>query len=56
MTIKPGQTALIPKGLRHSVRNEGWEPVVYIASFSALVRDTVFKGQTGKLEGFEELY
>jgi quercetin dioxygenase-like cupin family protein len=56
ITLKPGQTAYIPKGVRHSVVNEGWEPVVYIASFSAAMRDTVFKGQTGPLEAFEPLY
>lgn len=27
--------------------NEGWEPVVYIASFSAVFRDTEFNEQTG---------
>jgi quercetin dioxygenase-like cupin family protein len=52
-TLKPGQTALIPKGVRHVVVNEGWEPVLYIASFSAAFRDTVFKGQTGRLDSFE---
>jgi len=48
-TVKPGQTALVPRGLRHSVVNEGWEPVVYIASFSAVFRDTEFDGETGEL-------
>jgi quercetin dioxygenase-like cupin family protein len=47
ITVKPGQTALIPRGLRHSVVNEGWEPAVYIASFSAVFRDTEFNEQTG---------
>jgi quercetin dioxygenase-like cupin family protein len=56
LTLKPGQTALIPKGVRHKVVNEGWEPVVYIASFSAAFRDTIFKGQTGRLEPVEKLY
>jgi quercetin dioxygenase-like cupin family protein len=56
LTLRPGQTALIPKGVRHKVVNEGWEPVVYIASFSAAFRDTVFKGQTGRLEVMEKLY
>jgi quercetin dioxygenase-like cupin family protein len=58
ITIRPGQTALIPKGVRHTVVNEGWEPVVYIASFSDAFRDTIFKGQTGKLslEAIEKLY
>ncbi len=48
-TVGPGQTALIPRGIRHSVVNEGWEPVVYIASFSAVFRDTEFDGDTGEL-------
>ena len=58
LTLKPGQTALIPQGVRHRVVNEGWEPVLYIASFSAAFRDTVFKGMTGKLslEAFEKLH
>jgi quercetin dioxygenase-like cupin family protein len=56
ITLKPGQTALIPPGLRHTVRNEGWEPVLYIASFSAAFRDTIFKGQTGRLDAIEKLY
>ena len=58
ITLKPGQTALIPQGVRHMVVNEGWEPVLYIASFSAAFRDTVFKGTTGKLDldAFEKLH
>ncbi len=54
--LRPGQTALIPPGVRHVVKNEGWEPVVYIASFSAAFRDTIFKGQTGRLDAVEKLY
>jgi quercetin dioxygenase-like cupin family protein len=54
--LRPGQTMLIPQGVRHVVVNDGWEPAVYIASFSAAFRDTIFKGQTGKLEGGEKLY
>lgn len=56
ITLTPGQTALIPPGVRHTVANEGWEPVVYIASFSAAFRDTIFKGQTGRLDAVEKLY
>jgi quercetin dioxygenase-like cupin family protein len=56
ITLRPGQTALIPEGVRHKVVNEGWEPVVYIASFSAAFRDTVFKGQTTRLDEIERLY
>jgi quercetin dioxygenase-like cupin family protein len=48
--VRPGQTAVIPKGLHHSVVNEGWEPVVYVASFSAMLRDTEFYGDTGELD------
>jgi quercetin dioxygenase-like cupin family protein len=55
ITVKPGETALISRGVRHSVVNEGWEPVVYIASFSAVFRDTVFKEQTGRLDAVETL-
>ena len=51
LTLRPGQTALIPQGVRHVVKNEGWEPVGYIAAFSAAFRDTIFKGQTGQFEG-----
>jgi quercetin dioxygenase-like cupin family protein len=47
--LVPGDTALIPQGVRHIVTNEGWEPAVYVASFSAAFRDTIFKGHTGNL-------
>ena len=56
IVVRPGQTALIPPEVRHKVANEGWEPVVYIASFSAAYRDTIFKGQTGRLDEVENLY
>ena len=56
ITLKPGQTALIPPGVRHTVVNDSWEPVLYIASFSAAFRDTIFKGQTGRLDAVEKLY
>ena len=48
--ISPGETAFIPRGLHHWVTNEGWEPVVYVASFSAVLRDTVFEGDTGEID------
>jgi quercetin dioxygenase-like cupin family protein len=54
-TVKPGQTALIPRGVHHSVVNEGWEPVVYIASFSAVYRDTVFDEETSRPDAAETL-
>ena len=56
MTLRPGQTALIPQGVRHLVVNRGWEPAIYVASFSAAARDTIFKGQTKKLDAGEKLY
>ena len=55
-TLEPGQTALIPPGVRHTIVNDGWEPVTYLASFSAAFRDTIFKGQTGRLDAIEKLY
>ena len=56
LTLRAGQTAVIPQGVRHVVVNEGWEPAVYVAAFSQAVRDTVFKGQTGMLNNQEKLY
>jgi quercetin dioxygenase-like cupin family protein len=55
-TLRPGETALIPQGVRHIVVNRGWEPATYIASFSAASRNTIFKGQTKKLAAPEALY
>src|SRR5262245_57551703 len=46
-TLRPGRTALIPQGVRHVVVNEGWEPAVYLASFSKAVRYTIFTDKTG---------
>ncbi len=40
--IRPGQTMFIPRGLKHSVRNTGWEPVLYVAFFTHSFRDTHF--------------
>ena len=45
--IHPGQTLYIPKGVKHEVGNEGWEPVVYVCSFSASMRGTLFENPTG---------
>lgn len=42
--LRPGQTLHIPAGVKHVVSNEGWEPVVYVASFSAADRGTLFSG------------
>ena len=38
----PG-TLHIPRGVKHIVHNRGWEPVTYIASFSASFRGTIFE-------------
>ncbi len=56
LILRAGQTALIPQGVRHIVKNDGWEPAVYMAAFSEAVRDTVFKGQTTKLVNPDSLY
>jgi quercetin dioxygenase-like cupin family protein len=40
--LRPGQTLLIPQGVKHLLKNNGWEPAVYVASFSASFRGTVF--------------
>ena len=41
--IGPGQTLFIPQGVKHEVANTGWEPVVYVCSFSASMRGTLFE-------------
>jgi len=56
LTLRPGQTALIPQGVRHSVTNESWESTVYLASFSAVFGPTNYKGETGQLGSPEALY
>jgi quercetin dioxygenase-like cupin family protein len=43
LTIGPGQTLHIPLGTKHEVSNPGWEPVVYVCSFSASMRATLFE-------------
>ena len=47
MTIRPGQTLYIPPGTKHEVANRGWEPVVYVCSFSASMRGTLFEDPHG---------
>src|SRR5262245_15697304 len=39
----PGQTVYIPQGVNHAVSNKGWEPVVYVCSFSKSMRGTLFE-------------
>lgn len=41
--IKPGETLHIPPGTKHKVSSFGWDPVVYVYSFSASMRGTVFE-------------
>ena len=43
LTIRPGQTLHIPQGTKHEVANLGWEPAVYVCSFSASARGTLFE-------------
>jgi quercetin dioxygenase-like cupin family protein len=43
MKVVPGQTLVIPQGVKHEVANSGWEPVVYVCSFSASTRGTLFE-------------
>src|SRR5688572_16468281 len=33
--LTPGKTLYIPPGVKHELKNNGWEPAVYVASFSA---------------------
>jgi quercetin dioxygenase-like cupin family protein len=40
--LTPGLTLHIPPGVRHELKNNGWEPVIYVASFSASMRGTMF--------------
>jgi quercetin dioxygenase-like cupin family protein len=43
LQLKPGQTLYIPVGVKHEVANSGWDPVVYVCSFSSSVRGTLFE-------------
>ena len=54
MTLSTGMSAVIPIAVKHIVRNPGWEPCVYIASFSAAMRGTVFEGRA--LDPTEAVY
>jgi quercetin dioxygenase-like cupin family protein len=42
MKIGPGETLIIPQGVMHEVGNSGWEPAIYVCSFSASIRGTIF--------------
>jgi quercetin dioxygenase-like cupin family protein len=41
--LTPGLTLCIPPGVRHELTNHGWEPFIYVASFSAAMRGTLFE-------------
>lgn len=43
LQLRPGQTLYIPVGVKHEVANSGWDPVVYVCSFSSSVRGTLFE-------------
>jgi len=42
IAVGTGQTLYIPQGVKHAVANRGWEPVLYVCSFSASKRGTLF--------------
>jgi quercetin dioxygenase-like cupin family protein len=42
ITLRPGMTLCIPIGVDHELTNNGWEPAIYVCSFSASGRGTVF--------------
>ena len=41
--LRPGQTLFIPIGVKHELVNKGWDPVIYVCSFSASMRGTLFE-------------
>jgi quercetin dioxygenase-like cupin family protein len=43
LTLRPGETLFIPVGVKHELTNTGWEPAVYVCSFSASMRGTLFE-------------
>jgi quercetin dioxygenase-like cupin family protein len=45
--IGPGQTLYIPLGAKHELTAVGWEPAVYVCSFSASMRGTLFEDPSG---------
>jgi quercetin dioxygenase-like cupin family protein len=47
LKLRPGQTAYIPLGVKHELTNNGWEPVIYVCSFSASMRGTLFEDPQG---------
>ena len=47
ITLRAGQTLFIPVGAHHELTNRGWEPAVYVCSFSASGRGTLFADPDG---------
>ena len=47
MKLRAGQTLYIPVGDHHELTNNGWEPAVYVCSFSASGRGTLFADPDG---------
>jgi len=47
LKLSPGKTLFIPSGVQHELTNNGWEPVVYVCSFSASMRGTLFEDPSG---------
>ena len=45
--LRPGQTLVIPVDADHELTNNGWEPAVYVCSFSASGRGTFFADPSG---------
>jgi putative monooxygenase len=45
--LRPGQTLVIPVDTRHELTNNGWAPAVYVCSFSASGRGTLFADPAG---------
>jgi quercetin dioxygenase-like cupin family protein len=45
--LRAGQTLVIPVDEDHELTNNGWEPAVYVCSFSASGRGTLFANPGG---------
>jgi quercetin dioxygenase-like cupin family protein len=45
--LNPGLTLHIAPGTKHELKNNGWEPFIYVASFSASMRGTMFEDPNG---------
>ena len=54
--LQPGQSVLIPQGVKHLLKNNGWEPAIYVASFSASFRGTVFTEASTPAQPTDRVY